>query len=389
MDPIAGQVTKGEFSIEVTTTQECNLGCTYCFEGCGDNPDENYKLNKNILDFDVVSEKIDFLLQDEEFNKRNDGIRLDFWGGEPTLNMSLIMQAFEKYLPNPKVNFYLSSNGYDIRGLLSLIQYLKDKDSLDRFQMQVSYDGRIKNPLRLTLTGKDSTEKVRDNILKLLDTGVKLGLKSTITAQMFPYLLDIWEDYNELYYLFKEKKLSLVLAPTIDYYDNNNYSFEKEFEQSMLKIAKKELEFYKQNNRFLWKWFNGSKKECGAGTGISAIDVEGDVLVCHGGFYQDNKEELTLSSIYESNEKYRDSIFEFSDKLKEYNKGYKEPDYCFNCIATECMRCPVKKSEISNKEVLFDKWVDHSNQPGLCKYFKIFGKIDRALQDIIGDLNGL
>lgn len=389
MEPIAGQVTKGEFSIEVTTTQQCNLGCTYCFEGCGDNPEENHKLNETLLDFAKVAEKIDFLLEDEEFNKRNSGIRIDLWGGEPTLNMPFIMQIFEKYLPNPKVNFYLPTNGYDIRSLLTLLIYLKENNALNRMNMQVSYDGRVNNPLRLTLTGKDSTERVRENILKILDTGVVLGLKATITASMFPHLINIWEDYNDLYYIFKEKGLRLTLAPTIDYYDNKNYSFEKEFEQSMLQIAKKEIDFYKKNGHFLWKWFNGSKKECGAGKGISAIDVEGNVLVCHGGFYQDNKEELTLSSIYDSNENYRDSIFEFRDNLESYIKKYKEPDYCFNCIATECMRCPVKKSEISNKDILFDKWVDHSNQPGLCKYFKIFGKIDRALQDIIGELNGV
>lgn len=374
------------FSLEITTTQQCNLGCTYCFEGCGDSPEENYKLNTDILSFEVIKDKIDYLLKDEEFTKTfNGGIDLYFWGGEPTLNNSLIEEVILHYKDNPKIRSYsLSSNGYDIRPIEKLIKLHKD------IKVQISYDGGVPNELRrLTLTRKDTSNKVRNNILKLLDTDIAyLGLKATIVPQDFSTLVSAWEDYEDLYYKFKEKGRRIIYKPTIDYHNIHLINYLEDWKKAIREIAKKEIKFFKKNGEFLWEWMTGAKPQCSAGVNMSAIDVQGNVRFCHGAIYDgDRGDSMTTSNIFkDSNKTIATNILSQGKILLENTK--EDPDMCTNCVATVCMRCPVNNISLSPKDDMYDRWNHNSHNVNICSYFKEFGKVNLAVLKILGENNG-
>ena len=81
------------YVLEITSSDQCTMRCSYCFEkGCG--YDKTKTLNS---DMPNIIEKIDLLLEDEKFNDIFRGIQLDFWGGEPTMNMLPIQTLVEKY----------------------------------------------------------------------------------------------------------------------------------------------------------------------------------------------------------------------------------------------------------------------------------------------------
>lgn len=364
------------YTFEITTTQQCNLGCTYCFEGCGDSLEENYKLNEKLLSrkqIDLLKEKIHYKL--ENLDEGYDKLKLDFWGGEPTLNKEIIKEFIDEFEPLG-VKFHLYTNGYDIRGLEDFI--------LPSVKIQVSYDGRVNDPFRLTLTGKDSTERVRSNILRLLEfPNIDLHLKATLIPEYFRYLEDIWDDYADLYYKFKEKGIRLTYSPTIDYYDDSNQQpYMETYKKKILAITKKELEFAEKNGETLFSWYGGVKgSQCSAGQNIVAVTVEGNVLACHGAIYQDNREELHITDI-EDNE-FFSKLKNFKNRLESHD--YSMPSYCNICPATTCVKCPALKSSISKKDSLEERWYDDNNQPQMCFYFQYFGKVDRAFQEILID----
>ena len=93
-----------QFGREVTfqLTEECNLRCTYCYQGC--------KSNK-VMSWDVAKKCVDLLFKmydDDDpkgfINKSTKQIILDFIGGEPLLHfeeISYIIGAFPAQLDSP------------------------------------------------------------------------------------------------------------------------------------------------------------------------------------------------------------------------------------------------------------------------------------------------
>ena len=61
---------------------DCNLRCKYCFAGEG-----NYHSEKSKMPFEVAKKAIDFVIESSG-NRRN--IEIDFFGGEPLLNLKVI-----------------------------------------------------------------------------------------------------------------------------------------------------------------------------------------------------------------------------------------------------------------------------------------------------------
>lgn len=370
------------YTLEITTTQECNLGCTYCFEGCGDTLETNYKLNTKKLSFNIIKEKIDSLLLDNSFNTIfQGGLNIHFWGGEPTLESDLITQIMLEYKDEPRVNNYsLSTNGYDIRPTLDIIKLSKKLNI--PFSIQISYDGGTPNSLRrLTLTGKDSSIKVRKNILKLLETDIPfLSLKATIQPNDFRDLLSAWEDYEDLFYEFKKVGRPLIYKPTIDYHNIQYKDYLEDWKQVLKKIAKKEISFYKKNKKFLWEWMDGGRLKCSAGINMSAINVDGEILYCHGAIYLNKKSNMIITNI--SNKDIFSNINETRNQLMTYIED--ESAECSDCIATVCMRCPVNNIELSSKNSSKNKWNDNSHNTKLCSYFKEFGLINHATIKALG-----
>lgn len=363
------------FNLEFNITDFCNMSCEYCFESDSKCRDIN-------LDADLSIKRTNELLENKWFNDNFIGIKIDFWGGEPTVNMPIMRKIIEKYIDNPKViEFHIYSNGYRVKRLYNLLKsYSYEKRQ--KFDIQFSYDGNpVHDMRRKDKKNKPTGKKVLENTEMFYEIGVPILFKSTIQPSDFKYMSQVWDDFKILYDKYNDKIIykSFGYHPTIDYYSKFEKDYMEDFKNSITEIARKEVTFNKQNGDFLFKWFKGGKKQCGAGKYMVVIDLDGDVCFCHGCLYNELKDDLKITNIKRDN--FVEDVRNNYERMERWIE--KEPEECITCSATQCLRCNAKKYEISKKNTPSKKWNDYTNQPEICKYFKVFGNIDRALKQII------
>ena len=363
-----------QFTLEITTTALCNLGCTYCFEGT--------KTNTQRLDdkVDVVKKRIYELLASEWFNAKYDLLNISFWGGEPTLNGDLILDIMKEFQAQEKISFHIYTNGYNRKRLDNII----DNVDLSKLNIQISYDGKdINDKFRLTHSGKPTSTQVVENIEYFARKGVRVSLKSTIPLKSMTGLYKTWLDFHQLHEKLDNigKNITISYAPTIDYVEDipkeNLAELISSFRKEMIMIAKEEITFFEKHNRHLCSWFNGSdaKSHCTSGANMHAIDVDGNSYACHGSLYSPNKDLMKGGNIMDDD--FINSIIKMSDA---YTKPIgRVAEECKSCVATTCMICPVSSLDNSKKEDYFDRWTDRWVN-NMCGFFKTFGEIDRSVQ---------
>lgn len=369
---------RGHFTLEITTTALCDLSCTYCFEG--------EKVDKSRLDNDlpIITKRIDDLLEDKDwFQNHYDGLNITFWGGEPTLNAKFIVEIMNRYKDNEKIGFHIYTNAFNINNMNKIVDHV----DTTRLTIQVSYDGKLTNDkYRLTKNKQATSNQVINNLYTLANKGLKVSVKSTLPIDDMESMYSSWLEFRDIQnYLWKiNKNINISYAPTVDYVTNVTGEEKNEavkiFRQQFLKIAKEEIEFFNNHQRHLCSWFGGddNRKHCSAGMNMAAIDQKGDMFACHGAIYSPKKLELKNSTIYED---------DFVDKIKTMSRGFESSasrtaKECVDCVATTCMICPVVSHHKSEKEDFYDKWTDNWSN-NLCSFFKTFGEIDRAVQEII------
>lgn len=369
---------KGYFNLEITTSALCDLSCTYCFEG--------EKVDPARLDGDLplIFKRIDAILDNKEwFQEKYSGLNISLWGGEPTLNPGFIVTLMKKYQHHDNVDFHLYTNAFNMKNMNKIIEHV----DLSKLRVQVSYDGRaINDNFRLSKNKKTSSNQVINNLYELARRGVNVSVKSTLPIDSMENIYSCWTDFYDIQELLWKVSptININYAPTVDYI--TKFTLEEkqgaieEFRKQFLKIAKREIEFYREHGRYLCSWFGGddNRKHCAAGYNMAAIDQRGNLYACHGAIYSKHKEELAHTDIYDD---------DFVEKLIAYTSKFEKPlqstaKECQECVATTCMICPVASHEKSDKEEFFDKWKDNWVNE-LCGFFKTFGEIDRAVQKYV------
>jgi uncharacterized protein len=356
------------FNFELTTTQACNFNCEYCFEHDCEYPTENI-ITKNL---DIVIRKMKDLFNDFWFQSEFETKKINFWGGEPSLNMNFIEKVVEEFIDDESISFFIFTNGSKIKELLPTI--LKFKGRKNKFNVQISYDGEPVNDRRKTKQGTFSSSIVFDAMELLYQNDIRFQTKSTICYYDFHHLPEVWDHFKVL----KERYKDIFYALTIDYHHVEFEKYKKDIEDSLLKVAKREIEFFKENKRFLSNIFSAKKKHCQCGKQMLTIDVDGKAYYCHGCLYSKNKDDFSFSSIDDE------------DFVKKVRKNYdifydSHPviDECENCAALSCLRCNVTKYDHSNKKDFNSRWYDYTSQEDLCKYYILAGKIGRAMLNIL------
>jgi uncharacterized protein len=363
-----------QFTLEITTTALCNLGCSYCFEGV--------KTNTQRLDdkVDLVKKRIYEFIESDFFINNYDNLNISFWGGEPTLNGKLIIDIMQEFQRYDYIGFHIYTNGYNRKRLDDIL----DNVDCSKLHIQISYDGKeINDKFRITHSGKPTSSQVVENIEYFAKKGIGLSLKSTIPLKSMTGLYKTWLDFKDLHQKLNNigKNITVSYAPTIDYVEEipkeNLPELIESFRKEMLKIAKEEISFYEEHGRHLCTWFNGSdsKQHCASGAHMHAIDVDGKSYACHGSLYSPNKELMQGSDIQKNS---------FVQDVEKMAKSYQIPirdmsDTCKGCVATTCMICPVSSLDNSKKEDYFDRWTDRWVN-NMCGFFKSFGEIDRTVQ---------
>lgn len=366
------RLTHSIYCIEITTTQYCNFRCSYCFEN---NTEINHSKNLE-HDFNLLVKRIDEFLESEWFNKEFDSLELAFWGGEPTINYKMIDKILDRYADNPKTNFFMYSNGAFPKRLLDYVNRLKDKKhqnpKIKKYRFQVSYDGNpIHDLSRKTISGKPTSEIVKDSIRQLVEAGEEIIVKGTCPLEYVKYIPKSWLEMKSL----NEKYDGMVgYALTVDYHEVVAKETLLELEKALIQVAKYEREYHRKYGKFLSNIFSENRLFCSSGKTMVSIDVDGKVYFCHGAIYHEECEkEMQYTSIYDN---------DFVEKLKE--KYYtiplsEESEVCKECISTMCLRCNVMKYICSKKETLSEKFNDWTSQPDQCEFYKMLGRITRAL----------
>lgn len=141
---------------------DCNLRCPYCFAETGD-----FGGGRMLMDAATGKKAIDFLL---EHSKGRHNLELDFFGGEPLMNLDVVKSVVryarskeKKY--NKNFRFTITTNGVLLND--ETIDYLNQEMS----NIVLSIDGRreVHDRMRPTPNGKGSYDLILPNFKKLVE----------------------------------------------------------------------------------------------------------------------------------------------------------------------------------------------------------------------------
>lgn len=284
LDDLVGQKLRAHplKAVCLNVSHDCNLRCRYCFAGTGAFGGE--RLN---MPTEVALKAIDFLL---EHSFGRDRVEVDFFGGEPLLNLGVVKEAVEygekqAARQGKDIRFTLTTNGLLLDE--DTAQYLNEK----MFNLVLSLDGRpeTNDKMRVALDGSS----VYDTILPSLQRMAKLRqarqyyVRGTYTA----YNKDFFRDVRHLVEIgFDRVSVEPVVTEPHRAYALHVDDLPLLFQQYD-QLAEYYCELYPTDKRFEFYHFNLSLLEgqclakrltgCGAGTEYLAITPNGDIYPCH------------------------------------------------------------------------------------------------------------
>ena len=260
----------------------CNLNCSYCFASQG-----KYHGERAIMSYEVGKRALDYLVENSGTRKN---LEVDFFGGEPLLNLDVVKKLVayarsieKKY--NKNFRFTLTTNGM-----------LIDDDGIDFANKQMSnvvlsLDGRkeVHDRFRVDYNGKGSWEKIVPLFQKLVKErgGKNYYMRGTFTH----FNPDFLNDIKQMVDLgFTELSMEPVVCAKTDascLTEEDLPVVLKQYEDLafyMLDLYKKgkPITFYHYmidltNGPCVYKRISG----CGAGTEYMAVTPWGDLYPCH------------------------------------------------------------------------------------------------------------
>ena len=260
----------------------CNLNCEYCFASQG-----KYHGERAIMSFETGKRALDFLIENSG-TRRN--LEVDFFGGEPLMNFTVVKQLVEyarsvEKERNKNFRFTLTTNG------LLIDDDVIDFCNREMSNVVLSLDGRkeIHDRYRVDYAGNGSWERIVPKFQKLVNArdGKGYYMRGTFTHANPDFLKDI-EKMLELG--FSELSMEPVVCPSGD---KNELTEEdlpivlsqyEELAELMLARKKegKPFTFYHYmidltGGPCIYKRISG----CGSGTEYMAVTPWGDHYPCH------------------------------------------------------------------------------------------------------------
>jgi len=261
----------------------CNLRCRYCFAGDG----EYGARSPALMSLETGKKAIDYLIRDSG-SRRN--LEVDFFGGEPTLNMETVKGVVaygreQEKLHRKNIRFTLTTNG------VLLTEELDDYLFENMQNLVLSLDGRpaVQDRMRKNLSGGGSYDQIMPNLLRAARRRGNRGyyVRGTFTREN----LDFAADALHLADLgFTQISLEPVVAGPAE-----NYALREEDLPALLteyeKLAVAMLRRERQGRGFNFFHFMidlaggpcAAKRAagCGAGTEYLAVTPQGDLYPCH------------------------------------------------------------------------------------------------------------
>lgn len=261
---------------------DCNLRCKYCFACEG-----TYHGTKSKMPFEVAKRAIDFVIENSG-NRRN--IEIDFFGGEPLLNLKTIQDTVayareREKSSNKRFRFTVTTNGLLLDD--ETMEYINN--TMDNIVL--SLDGRkeINDAMRVTRSGSGCYETIVPKFQKMVSIRKDKDyyVRGTFTGNN----LDFSEDVMHMADLgFDQLSIEPVVLP-----DGSGIEIKREHLEKICseyeKLALKLFELRKQGKRINFFHFmldlEGGPcvakrlRGCGSGTEYLAVTPEGDLYPCH------------------------------------------------------------------------------------------------------------
>ena len=188
----------GETSPKTVTfqvTENCNLRCTYCYQGCK---------SGNKMTYDTAKKVIDQLLASDEMTdkyictKKIKAVIFDFIGGEPTLEIDLIDKIMDYFIERAFLTCHPLAKRYMIsmstNGTTYFTKPVQDfiKKWGDHLSLSVSIDGnkKLHDSCRVFPDGSGSYDIAIAAAKDLISKGVSIGSKMTIAPGNVQYLCE-------------------------------------------------------------------------------------------------------------------------------------------------------------------------------------------------------
>jgi radical SAM protein with 4Fe4S-binding SPASM domain len=346
--------------IDINVTSTCNLACTYCSEGYECGLSTAYEENTS-----VTLDNIDQLMNGIKDPKKD----IFFWGGEPFVNWEFCKGVMEKYGADENFSFFFYTNGVYLKKYLKeLVRF--NETMPGRLRIQVSYDGKPVNDLtRIDKAGNPSSSLVKMNYLAAKKAGLKVNLKSVLTAQHFHLIYEAFLDVIEI---------NDNYFPTPDLYSTlSEEEFMPRLEELKLGLAK--IAKYIYTNKLppeKFGWFTQSRALCSSGINYISVDLNGDISPCHGCMYKESHAHV-MGNIF----KVEDIDALIKEKTEMYRDALQnQPLACQSCDSQFCMKCNSATYEKSQKETYIERWSDHTSNWQVCKVFKMNEVVHHALR---------
>ncbi|MGH4125431.1 MAG: thioether cross-link-forming SCIFF peptide maturase [Clostridium sp.] len=282
-EPIAKKFQKEPNLIKavcLNIAHDCNLRCKYCFAD-----GEGYDKQKILMSFDVAKKSIDFLIENSGSRVN---IEVDFFGGEPLLNMDVVKKtvdyarSLEKQY-NKNFRFTITTNATLLTP--DIMDYLEE----NMVNVVLSIDGRkeVEDNIRIKINGggtyDDILPKIKSMVEKRAKSKKQYYIRGTFTSQN----LDFYKDIKHFIDLgFKEISIEPVVLPA-----DNPLAIKKEYlEQIYDQYHKIFNELLKHDDVIFYHFnidINGGAciykriSGCGAGFEYIAVTPEGDIYPCH------------------------------------------------------------------------------------------------------------
>ncbi len=261
----------------------CNLACTYCFADEG-----KYSGHKASMSIETACKALDFLAE-KSGTRRN--LEVDFFGGEPLMNMDAVYAAVKHGRELEKTHdknfrFTITTNALNLNDEIS--EFL----NREMYNVVISIDGRknVHNQVRKTQNGKDSFDVVLKNALafRRIRGDGQYYVRGTFTSLNKDFAADALAiaDYG-----FDKLSLEPVVLPDGHPLALNDSDLDELYEQYEILAAE-----YIKRRKNPESWFSFfhfivdlkhspclSKRysSCGAGTEYVAVTPAGDIYPCH------------------------------------------------------------------------------------------------------------
>ena len=261
---------------------DCNLRCPYCFA-----KDGTYNTPKDYMTFEVGAAAIDFLI---EKSKSRHNLEVDFFGGEPLMNMDVVKRIVEYANEKVKeagksIHFTMTTNGV-LLGEENR-KWLND----NMFNVVISIDGRpeVHDKLRVTPNHKGCQALVLENAkeFRKIRGDKSYYIRGTFTANNLDFSKDVLYLNDEG---FDQISVEPVVLPQSDPLAIKEEDMDKVLAEYDV-LAKEYIKRRKTD-----KWFNffhfmidlkqgpcvyKRLRGCGAGNEYVAVTPTGDIYPCH------------------------------------------------------------------------------------------------------------